>query len=320
MTSRCDVFCVGNAVVDVLVKPVEKFPPAGATQRVERTALAPGGNGVNTAIALARLGMSVQIAAAVGKDSLGRFMREAIQREHIEDSNLVAVEGANTSVTVALVQSDGEHRFLHYLGANGFFSPSHLDWSLVRGARVFHYASAFALPAFDGAGLDQAMSRAKQLGCLTSLNTCWDSGGRWLSLLRPALAHADLIFPNLDEGRQLTGEKEPQAIAASLRRHGVKTVVLKMGPDGCYVDGPEGSFVSPGFAVMSVDTTGAGDCFAAAFLSAICAGLPLEEAARFANAAGALSTLTMGGSDAAPTRLQILEFLGERDHASAKKL
>lgn len=75
------------------------------------------------------------------------------------------------------------------------------------------------------------------------------------------------------------------------------------------MESPEGFFTSPGFAVHPVDTTGAGDCLAAAFLAAICRGHSLAEAARFANAAGALATLGMGGADSAPTAGEIEEFL-----------
>ena len=94
-----------------------------------------------------------------------------------------------------------------------------------------------------------------------------------------------------------------------LHQAGVKTVIVKLGPAGCYVDGPEGAFTSPGFAVRAIDTTGAGDCFAAAFLAALCRGNDLRHAVRFANAAAALSTLGMGGGDSAPTLQQVEEFL-----------
>ncbi|NLG68148.1 MAG: hypothetical protein GX496_01075, partial [Firmicutes bacterium] len=124
-------------------------------------------------------------------------------------------------------------------------------------------------------------------------------------------------FPTLDEGRRLTGLDEPPSIAARLRSLGVKMVVLKLGPAGCYVDGPGGAFLSPGFRVEAVDTTGAGDCFAAAFLAAYLEGGGLREAARFANAAGALSTLVVGGAEAAPTRQDVLEFLARNNQAMA---
>jgi sugar/nucleoside kinase (ribokinase family) len=307
--ARCDVFCIGNAVADILARPVDALAAPGASQRLEQVTLGPGGNAVNTAIALARLGISVRIAAAVGDDRLGRILREALRTEGVDDTNLVTVNGTATSTSIVLVQSSGEKRLLHFRGASSVFSAQHLDWSLAEGARVVHYASAFALPSFDGLPLEQTMVRAKHLGCLTSLNICWDVHGRWLPLIRPALAYTDLIFPNLEEGRQLTGKADPGAIAGSLRELGVKTVVVKLGAAGCYAEGLQGAFTSPGFKVHAVDSTGAGDCFAGAFLAALCRGDDVAEAARFANAAGALCTLGMGGADSAPTRQQAEQLL-----------
>jgi sugar/nucleoside kinase (ribokinase family) len=263
-------------------------------------------------MALARLGVRVALAAPVGEDRLGEILRQSVRGEGVDDSNVLTVKEARTSVSLVLVDSSGERRLLHFRGANAYFSAQHLNWDLVKGARVFHYASAFALPSFDGAPLAEAMGRARQLGCLTSMNPCWDSWGRWLPLIEPALAYVDYFCPNQEEGRELTGETEPRAIAGRLHQTGVKTVIVKLGPGGCYVDGPEGAFTTPGFVVQPVDTTGAGDCFAAAFLAALCRGNNLRHAARFANAAAALSTLSMGGGDSAPTLQRVEEFLQSR--------
>jgi len=309
MTPRFEVFCAGNAVADVLARPVDGLAVPGTSQRLDDVALGPGGNGVNTAIALARLGIRVALAAPVGDDRLGGMLRESVRAAGVDDSNLVTIRDAKTSASLVLIESSGERRLLHFRGANAHFSAQHLNWESVKGARVFHYASAFALPAFDGATLTDALRRARELGCLTAVNICWDLQGRWLQLLEPAFAYTDFIFPNREEGRQLTGESEPAAIAQRLRSAGVKTAIVKLGAKGCFVDSAEGCFTSPGFAVHPVDTTGAGDCFAAAFLAAICWGEGLPEAARFANAAGALATLGMGGADSAPTRAQVVGLL-----------
>jgi len=309
MDGQCEVFCVGNAVADILARPVDHLAPPGTSQRLDDAALGPGGNSINTGIALARLGVGVRIAAAIGDDRFGQFLRERVRAEGIDDSSLVTLAGAKTSTSIVLVQATGERRLLHLRGVSAYFSDQNLDWGLVAGARLFHYASAFALPAFDGAPLERTLKHARELGCLTSVNICWDVQGRWLPLLQPALARTDFIFPNREEGQQLTGESEPTAIARRLRTRGVKTVIVKLGAAGCFVESPEGFFTSPGFAVHPVDTTGAGDCFAAAFLAAICRGHSLAEAARFANAAGALATLGMGGADSAPTAGEIEEFL-----------
>ncbi len=306
---RFEVFCVGNAVADVLARPVDGLPPAGTSQPLEGVTLGPGGNGINTAIALARLGIGVRVAAAAGDDRLGEMLRERVRHEGVDASNLVSLPQTQTSVSIVLIQRDGERRFLHFRGANSLFSIQHLNWDLAEGARVFHYASAFALPSFDGPPLAQALARAKNLGCLTSLNVCWDTLDRWLPLLRPALTYTDFMFPNLAEGAPLTGESKPESVARALRNLGVKTVVVKLGAQGCYVEGLEGAFLSPGFRVEVVDTPGAGDGFAAGFLAALCHGEDLRHAARSANAAGALCTCGMGGADSAPTRQQLGNFL-----------
>jgi sugar/nucleoside kinase (ribokinase family) len=309
MNPGCEVFCVGNAVADVLARPVDGLPAPGASLRLETAALAPGGNGVNTAMALARLGVRTALAAPVGEDRLGEMLRLALRAEGVDDSGLVTVQEARTSVSLVLVESNGERRLLHFRGANAHFTARHVDWDRANGARVFHYASAFSLPAFDGPPLTETLARARRLGFLTSLNPCWDSQGRWLPLLDPALEQVDYFYPNQDEGRELTGETEPAAIARRLRRAGVRTVIVKQGAAGCYVDSPEGTFFSAGFPVRALDTTGAGDCFAAAFLAALLRGNSLPQAVRFANAAGALSTLGLGGGDSAPTLARVEEFL-----------
>ncbi len=309
MKGPCEVYCVGNAVADVLARPVNELAPSGTSQPLEDVALAPGGNSINTAIALARLGVSVRIASAVGNDRFGQFLRDRVRAEGIDDAGLATLPGAKTSTSIVLVESTGERRFLHLRGVSALFSGNNLDWGSAEASRIFHYASALAMPAFDEASLGPAFKRAHTLGCATSINICWDVRGRWLKTLQPALAYTDFIFPNREEGRQLTGESEPAAIAHRLREFGVKSVIVKLGAGGCYVESPEGAFTSPGIAVQPVDTTGAGDCFAAGFLAAICRHQSLPEAARYANATGAFATLGLGAADSAPTAAQLEDFL-----------
>jgi sugar/nucleoside kinase (ribokinase family) len=236
-------------------------------------------------------------------------LRDRIRSEGIDDAGMVVLPGAKTSTSIVLVETSGERRFLHLRGVNVSYSGQNLDWGKIGESRIVHFASAFALPAFDAAGLAPALKRARELGCLTSVNICWDVSGRWLKTLQPALEYTDFIFPNQKEGRQLTGESEPTAIAARLRQLGVATVIVKLGAAGCYVESPQGSFTSPGFPVRPLDKTGAGDCFAAGFLAAICRNQSLPQAARYANATGALVTLGFGAADSAPTFAELEDFL-----------
>jgi sugar/nucleoside kinase (ribokinase family) len=96
MKNQCVVFCIGNAVADILARPVDHLAPPGESQRLEDVVIAPGGNCINTGIALARQGVTVDISAAIGDDRLGQFVRERVRAEGIDDSGLTVDPGANS--------------------------------------------------------------------------------------------------------------------------------------------------------------------------------------------------------------------------------
>ena len=140
------------------------------------------------------------------------------------------------------------------------------------------------------------VARARQAGMSVSIDTGWDARGEWLGVLGPCLPHADLLFVNEDEARELTGGRDPMEAARALKELGARTVVVKLGAEGCVVVRDEDIIGSPGFKAAVVDTTGAGDCFAGGFLAAVQRGLSYIEAARFANAVGALSVQKLGST------------------------
>jgi sugar/nucleoside kinase (ribokinase family) len=129
------------------------------------------------------------------------------------------------------------------------------------------------------------MRRAKEAGLTTSIDTGWDSLGRWIEDLGPALPYTDILFANAAEAEMLGGAKD-------LRDHGVRDVIVKAGADGCFVNGER----VPAFSVEAVDSTGAGDCFAGAFLAGMHRGLSFTECARLANAVGAMNTEHLGAT------------------------
>jgi sugar/nucleoside kinase (ribokinase family) len=112
--------------------------------------------------------------------------------------------------------------------------------------------------------------------------------------LAPCLPYTDLLFMNEDEARMLTGTSEPAPAAEVMQGRGARTVVLKLSGRGCAVFGPGLAIECPAFDVPVVDTTGAGDCFAGAFLAALLRDRSYAEAARFANAVGALTIQKLG--------------------------
>jgi dehydrogluconokinase len=119
-------------------------------------------------------------------------------------------------------------------------------------------------------------------------------------------AQADWVLPGLDEGRFLTGERTPEAIASFYRRLGARTVAVKLGPSGAYFDSETGSGYVAGFPVDRViDTVGAGDGFAVGVISALLEGRSVQQAVRRGAWIGARAVQVLGDTEGLPTRAQL---------------
>lgn len=140
------------------------------------------------------------------------------------------------------------------------------------------------------------LRRAKEAGLTTSVDTGWDSKGRWLMDLGAALPHTDLLFANDAETRLLGGSDDLQTAVSTLHAKGVRDIVVKTGAKGCSIFTPDVVLDVPGFKVDAIDSTGAGDCFAGAFLAGIANGLALHECAELANAVGAMNVEHIGAT------------------------
>lgn len=135
------------------------------------------------------------------------------------------------------------------------------------------------------------------------------------------LGKVSILTPNQTEASLLCGMSETlvdmqQAAkaAAMLRARGPETVIVKMGAGGCYVSSPELQMEFSGFAVRAVDTTAAGDTFNGALAVALSEGRSLAEAAKFANAAGALSVTKPGAIPSVPMRTDVDALLEGAAH------
>jgi sugar/nucleoside kinase (ribokinase family) len=287
------ILCSGNIVYDILVRPVDAIQ-FGATTWVDEIARNLGGNGASTSYTAAMLGVPVRLLGMVGSDPFGSEVLGILKSGGVDVSS-VERSSAPTATTVGIVRSDGARAFLHRPGASREAFPQPLDFSPHQDGSFshFHLANPYGLPAMR-AHAAESLRRAKAAGFSTSLDTGWDARGEWMGVLAPCLPHTDLLFANEDEGRMLSGETGSAGMSKFFRERGAQTVVLKLGARGCEVYSEQGSFSAPAFAVEPVDSTGAGDCFVGGFLSALQRGASLREAAKLANAAGALSIQKLG--------------------------
>jgi len=305
------VLCTGIAVADVIIRPVKGLPEEGKLLLVDEIELHAGGCAVNTAIGLARLGVKVGVSGRVGQDGFGVFLKERLAVEGVDTTGLRVVPGERTSATAVMVSPKGERSFLHFLGANQQYGVEDFDLGLLKSYRILHLAGLLLMPAFDGEPAALIMRKAKEAGLITSLDTAWDSTGRWLKAVGPLLPHTDLFLPSLEEAKMLSGLKGPEEIARFFLEAGVKTVALKMGSEGSYFKSSTGDegYV-PVFPVKAVDTTGAGDAFVAGFLAGYLFGWPLNKVVRLANAVGGLAVSKMGATAGIKSLPETLRFAG----------
>jgi sugar/nucleoside kinase (ribokinase family) len=290
-----DVVCLGIVVADVIALPVDALPH-GAVALMDEVSLHGGGCALNTATGLVRLGLSVAVAGKVGRDPFGDFLLALLDERGIDRRGVLRDPDAPTSATVVLVDAAGERTFLHLPGANGTLRAEELEPDLLFSGRALHVAGSLVMPALDGEPTAAVLAEARRRGLVTSLDTVFDATGGW-ARIEPCLPHLDLFAPSLDEALAISGEREPARAASWLRARGVRDVAIKLGAGGCYVAGEDGAEPVAPIAVRAVDGTGAGDAFVAGLLYGRLEGRPLVEAARLANAAGALATTAVGATE-----------------------
>lgn len=304
------VVCLGIMVADVVGRPVRRVPDPGRLALVEEMGLYAGGCAINTATVLARFDFAVEVIGKIGRDPFGDFLLDVLGRRNIGADGVKRDDTAGTSATMVMVGSDGERRFVHYIGANARLTLSDVDMTFLKRASILHVGGSLVLPGIDGQPTAELLRRAQSAGIHTFLDTVWDDSGRWMTLLEPCLPHLDYFVPSLPEARALTGHDKPEHMGRALLDHGVGTVGIKMGADGCLVMDQGGYTVFvPAFRVEAVDATGAGDAFTAGFIAGVRLGWSLEETARLANAAGALCVTGSGAAGKTQSLAKTLDFM-----------
>jgi sugar/nucleoside kinase (ribokinase family) len=304
------VLCTGNIVFDLLVRPVDRME-WGTSTWVDSLEQSLGGNGGTTCYTLARLGTPVRLLSLIGSDSFGDLLLSKLHDAGVDVSRIGRSAGPSPA-TIALVNSQGERIFLHRPGSSkeAFSEPVEFDDSLTGDLSHYHLANYCALPCLRPQAAE-FLRRAKAAGLTTSLDTGWDSKGRWMEDLGPCLPHTDILFANEDEARHLSGDKCPEKTARFLLEHGAGCVVIKLGGQGCLVLAGDCEIHSPAFPVEALDTTGAGDCFVGGFLAALHRGKSPADAARFANAVAGLSVQRLGAITGLRSYEETLQWMGE---------
>jgi sugar/nucleoside kinase (ribokinase family) len=296
---RFQILVAGELNPDAIVIGPDLTPEFGQVETLAADGvLTIGSSGAIFACGCARLGLATAYVGTIGDDAGGRFVLTELERRGVDTVACRVEEGRRTGLTVVI--SRGEDRaILTAVGAMDALTAADVDDNLLARADHLHVTSPALQPRLR-AGLPELFARARALGVTTSLDPGWDPAGEWDDALGEALVATDVFLPNAAEACRIAAVDDPEAALESLAVR-VATVAVKLGADGAIAADAAGRARATAPAVDTVDTTGAGDSFAAGFLRAGRAGLALDGRLRVAVACGSLSTRALGGVAAQPT-------------------
>ncbi|WP_028206950.1 sugar kinase [Paraburkholderia nodosa] len=282
-----------------------------------------GGDTSNFAIAAARQGARTGFVSAVGDDHFGRLLTDLWTREGV-DTSTVRVDATAPTGVYFVSHGPGGHAFdyLRKGSAASRYTPRDLPLDIIAAARVLHLSGisvAISDSACDAAlaAIEHARANGVRVSFDTNLRLKLWPLGRARAVMNEVLRLTDICLPSWDDVAVLTGLDDRDAILDYLLARGARVVALKLGKDGAYVATPDERRVVPGHVVAAVDATGAGDCFGGAFVARLAAGDDPFAAARYANAAAALSTLGFGAVAPIPYREDVERLLAGQPASEA---
>lgn len=293
------VLVIGSSNTDLVIR-AGKLPAPGETVLGGAFFTGAGGKGANQAVAAARAGAEVAFIACIGRDDFGERAMAGFRREGIDTQWIVSDPHLASGTAFILVDDRGENSIAVASGANAALRPEHIP------ARAYQNAEICLL---------QLETPVETVAHAAALATKHETR----VVLNPAPAadlpaeiwqHLFLITPNQTEAEHLTGiaptNAQNIAVAADkLMAKGVQNVLITLGSQGAFLATRKERRHIPGFEADPVDTTGAGDAFNGALACALSENRPLDAAARFACAAGALAVGKAGAQPAMPTRERI---------------
>ncbi len=318
------VTCLGEALIDFVAVDADR-PLA----RAETFVRAAGGAPANVAVALVRLGVPAAFLGKISTDVFGQSLRDTLAAQGVDVRGVVEQSAARTPLAFVGSNGGGGRTFVFYHDgmADSLLGGDEVEArrDLIAHARVFHFGSLTLRAQPSCSATLAAVGIARESGCLVSFDPnvrleVWDSAQRGRQMMLDAIQLVDVLKISGDELEFLTGTREVDLASQRLRARGPTLVVVTLGDKGCYYDAGSSSGLVSGVSVRAVDTLGAGDAFLAGLLAGLATmsdrgmlndDAALQDALRFANAVGAITTTRYGAVPALPTRSDVQRLLAE---------
>jgi len=300
-----EIIVLGSLNMDMVVK-AERAPEAGETLSGYFFQTIPGGKGANQAAAVAKLGGDVAMVGRVGQDDFGARLISALSDVGVNTSAVKIDPAQSTGIAMITVEETGENRILIVAGANGQVSRADVD---VLRFDLVHAKALVLQMEIPFETIEYALDVAVELDLLTFLN------------LAPAypisdemLKKIDYLILNESEARLLTNisvtdQDSAKAACSALFARGAHTVIITLGAKGALLATAKEFIFLPAYQVDVVDTTAAGDAFAAGFVVSLLKTQDLARSVQFANAVGALTVTKLGAQVSLPLKADVESFI-----------
>lgn len=304
------VLCVGDLVVDIITSPVTQIPLPGGSVITDSISIAPGGNSLNTAVALCRMGDQVSVGGSIGDDDLGKLLLQHLEGIGLDVKGVVEENGETTASTV-IFRADGEdRRYIMDLGVGKNFTGRHLSQDLIPEDGVVLVGGYLKLEAWDDHVLIEFLKEARRKKNKTVLNVCLvQNSDVDVSRVVPLLEYIDIFLPNEDEARIITGKSAIEDQAKMLLSSGAKNIVITRGDQGLYASNGKSGFYLSAYEVNIVDPSGCGDCFTAGMIAGIRRDWDIIKTLKYGSASGALGATALGCTAGIPKHRKIDEFI-----------
>ena len=291
-----DVLCIGQSSVDIFCDTLERVPKPGEFCLIDYISMFPGGCPTNTALVTARLKLKTGLITAIGGDNLGKFILGELRGAGIITDGVTLLEGACSGKCVILLVKGDDRRLIFQKGANELFCREHIDFSYIDKSRIILLSSyPSGIPKLKREDVIALFRLAKEKGKTVIMDVLIDyQKEKSLEALFGIMEHTDYFIMNRDEGERLTGKTDHREQCEELLEIGARNVIVKLGPEGSYVQGKDLQFRAHPYRVTVKDPTGAGDSFNGGLIYGLFHGWELKKCLLFANIVGASAVTELG--------------------------
>ncbi|RZC89502.1 hypothetical protein C5167_027044 [Papaver somniferum] len=324
MSSSVEIVSFGEMLIDFV-------PDVSGVSLAESPGFikAPGGAPANVACAVSKLGGSCAFIGKFGEDEFGHMLVDILKKNEVNTDGVCFDKDARTALAFVTLKADGEREFMFYRNpsADMLLKETELNMDLIKQAKIFHYGSISLITEPCRSAHMAAMKAAKEAGALLSYDPnvrlpLWSSAEAAREGINSIWTYADVIKVSDDEVEFLTqGDATDEKNVLSLWHDGLKLLMVTDGEKGCRYFTKNFKGVVKGFAVNTVDTTGAGDAFVGSFLCSAAKDFSifedenkLREALTMANACGAICTTVKGAIPALPDTAAAQKLISTSSH------